>query len=94
MDMRSADNSMSSASKPYMVATSSVMASLPLDAVARLSNIRLVSPAADTPFIENGLNLSKLVRRSGLARNSSPPLGASGFTKSKCVKSGGYFGVS
>ena len=80
MDKRSEASCMSSANKPYIVATSSV------ELIASVSNIRLLRPAAVTPLSEKGLNLSKLVRESGLAKYNSPPLGALGFKYSKWVK--------
>ena len=73
IDSRSGANTMSSANRPYMVATSSA------ELTASVSNIKFATPAAATPFIEKGLNLSKLVRESGLARYKSPPFGASGL---------------
>ena len=62
IDIRSEASVMSSASKPYIVATSSA------EFTASDSNIRLVSPAAATPFMEKGLNLSKLLAAPGFAR--------------------------
>ncbi len=52
----------------------------------------VVSPAGDCPLIVYGLNLSKLVRRSGLEICSVPPFGASALTKSNALKPRGYFG--
>jgi len=65
---------MSSASSPYIVDSSSP------DMMASVSNMKIITPAGELPLTVNGLNLSKLVRRSGLRRYSVPPLGASGFT--------------
>jgi hypothetical protein len=75
-----------SASSAYIVAGSSC------DMCARPSTIHTRMPAGALPRVVHGLNLSKLVRRSGLRSRSVPPLGASGFTYSKCVKPGPYFG--
>src|SRR5450830_1158600 len=86
--MRSGASVMSSASSPYMVATSSE------EPIASVSNMSDDTPAAATPLSENGLNLSKLLRRSGLARYKVPRLGASGLTYSKWVNPAGYLGVS
>ncbi len=54
--------SISSATTPYMVPGSSPERS------ARDSNIRMETPVGELPFSVYGLNLSKLVRRSGLPR--------------------------
>ena len=65
---------MSSASRPYMVSGSSP------ERTASVSNISVARAAGDWPFTVNGLNLSKLVRRSGCDSCIVPPFGASGFT--------------
>ena len=64
----------SSASRPYIVASSSPAIT------ASVSNMKITTPAGELPLTVYGLNLSKLVRRSGLLRWRVPPFGASGFT--------------
>jgi hypothetical protein len=44
------------------------------------SNMKMPMPAGEFPLVVNGLNLSKLERRSGLRRLIVPPFGASGLT--------------
>ena len=62
IDDLSGGTSISSASTPYIVPGSSPERS------ASDSNIRMETPVGGLPFSVNGLNLSKLVRRSGLPR--------------------------
>ncbi|MND05196.1 hypothetical protein D3C83_258350 [compost metagenome] len=47
-------------------------------------------PGGAVPLSVYGLYLSKFVMRSGGTSSSSPPLGASGFAHSKCLKLAGY----
>ena len=84
--LKSGATQMASASRPYMVDGSSCAR------WARPSTIQYTTPPGELPRVVQGLNLSKLVRRSGFFRRNVPPLGASGFTYSKCVKSGPYLG--
>ena len=49
----------------------------PAAQVARPSTIQISTPAGALPRVVQGLNLSKLVRRSGLRSRSVPPRGAS-----------------
>ena len=75
-----------SASSPYMVCGSSP------DITASVSNMKSITPVGAAPRGVKGLNLSKLVRRSGLRSTSVPPLGAFGFTQSRFAKPRGYLG--
>ena len=84
--LRSGATRIASASRPYIVAGSSP------DITASGSNMKIIIPAGELPRVVNGLNLSKLLRRSGLRRYSVPPLGASGSTYSKCENPAGYLG--
>ena len=74
IDDLSGATAMSSASSPYMVCNSSP------DSTASDSNMKTLMPAGALPLVVNGLNLSKLERRSGLRRLMVPPRGASGLT--------------
>ncbi len=74
IDDLSGATSISSATIPYSVPGSSP------ERMASDSNISVDRPAGDCPLIVNGLNLSKLDRRSGFCSCSVPPFGASGFT--------------
>ena len=62
------------------------------DGIASVSIMKMVKPAGDWPLIVNGLNLSKLLRRSGFARYSVPPFFACGSANSKWSKPAGYLG--
>ena len=84
---KSGATNIASASSPYIVEGSSC------PRCARPSTIQIMMPAGELPRTVQGLNLSKLVRRSGFFSLMVPPLGASGLTYSKCVNSGPYFGV-
>ena len=75
IDDLSGATSISSATRPYIVPGSS-----PERTASDLEHEESTRPAGELPLSVNGLNLSKLVRRSGLLRWSVPPLGASGLT--------------
>src|SRR5512139_119471 len=85
-DEKSGATNIDSASSAYIVDGSSA------DRCARPSSIQIATPAGALPRVVNGLNLSKLVRRSGLRSRSVLPRGASGLTYSKCVNPSGYLG--
>ena len=77
MDDLSFATKISCANRPYIVMGSSA------DKVAKDSIMNKEMPAGALPLVVKGLNLSKLLRRSGLRRYRVPPLGAWELTYSK-----------